>query len=166
VAVPLRVIVVSQPRLVVALVDCVAYSNGFRVGLSIRSRDEIDHRSFGFGPPMERESPGSLRFGLRFANGRETTTSGHGPSPDVLAYYAAWQEGRQPEVPTGPVIGHTGGGGGGKRWDSEYWVWPLPPDGPMTISLKWPDGGVQLTSTEVDGSEIRGAGAQSKSLWD
>src|ERR1700686_3254230 len=29
VATPLRIVVVAQPRLVVALVDCVAYSNGF-----------------------------------------------------------------------------------------------------------------------------------------
>jgi hypothetical protein len=163
---PLRIVVVAQPRLVVALVDCVAYSNGFKVGLSIRSKDDIDHRSIGFGPPMERETPGSLRVGLRFADGRETATSGHGPNPNVMAYYAAWQEGREPEVPAGPVIAHSSGGGGGKRWDWEYWVWPLPPDGPLTVSIEWLAGGVPLSSTEVDGGAIGRAGANSKRLWD
>ena len=166
VAMPLRIVVVAQPRLVLALVDCVAYSNGFKVGLSVRSKDDIDHRPIGFGPPMERETPESLRVGLRFADGRETATSGEGPSPDVMAYYAAWQEGREPEVPAGPVIAHSSAGGGGKRWDWEYWVWPLPPDGPLTVSIEWLAGGVPLSSIEVDGSAIRRAGSDSKSLWD
>jgi hypothetical protein len=166
VAVPLRTIVLSRPRVVVAVVDCVAYSNGFKLGVSIRSKDEIDHRSLGFGSPMEREVKGTLRVGVRFADGRETTTSGHGPGLDVMAYYSVWREGREPEVPAGPVIAHGSGGGGGRRWDSEYWVWPLPPDGPVTVSCEWLAVGVELSSTEVDGGVIRRAGATSTSLWD
>ena len=83
-----------------------------------------------------------------------------------MAYYTAWREGLEPEVPLGPVIGHGSGGGGGKRWDCDYWVWPLPPDGPLTVSCEWLAAGVELSSTEVDGGAIRRAGASSKGLWD
>jgi hypothetical protein len=156
---------ISQPSVVVALVDCVAFSTGFKIGVAIRSKDEIDHRSLGFGSPMETEIKGTLRVGVRFADGRESTTRGRGPSQDVMAYYAAWGEGREPEVPAGPVIGASSGGGGGKHWDWVYWIWPLPPDGPLTVSFEWPAAGVELSSTEVDGGAIRLAGAGSRSFW-
>lgn len=166
VAVPLRTMLVSRPRVVVAVVDCVAYSSGFRFGVSIRSKDDIDHRSLGFGPPTEREAKGTLRVGVRFADGRAATTQAHGGSSEVVAYYTAWREGHEPEVPAGPVIAHSSGGGGGKQFDWHYWIWPLPPDGPLTLSFEWLAGGVGLSSTDVDGGAILRAGATSKSLWD
>src|SRR6267154_444774 len=142
VAVPLRAVLARQPGLVIALTDCVAYSNGFSFGIAIRSEHELDHRSFGFGPPSEADRAGSFEVRVRFADERESAVSGYGPEPAVIAYYLAWQEGREPEVPAGPVIGQLGGGGGGKRMDFQYWVWPLPPDGPLSISCAWLKGGM------------------------
>jgi hypothetical protein len=83
-----------------------------------------------------------------------------------MAYYLAWQEGRESKVPAGPIIGQLGGGGGGKRMDFQYWVWPLPPDGPLSISCEWRKGGVASSWTEVDGSALRDAGSTSKSVWE
>ena len=166
VAVPLRTILARQPGLVIALTDCVAFSNGFNLGIAVRSQAELDHRSFGFGPPSDRDREGMLQVGVRFADGRESAASGHGPSPAVMAYYEAWHEGREPDVPAAPIIAQGGGSAGGKRIDFQYWVWPLPPDGPLKISCEWRAGGVPLTSTEVDGGAIRSAGSTSTSLWD
>ena len=166
VAVPLRTVLARQPGLVIALTDCVAYSNGFNFGIAIRSANELDHRSFGFGPPSEADRAGRFEVRVRFADGRESTVTGHGPNPAVMAYYLAWQEGRELEVPAGPIIGQFGGGGGGKRMDFQYWVWPLPPDGPLSISCEWPKGGVASSWTEVDGDAIRDAGSTSTSVWE
>jgi hypothetical protein len=46
-----------------------------------------------------------------------------------------------------------------------YWVWPLPPDGPVTITCNWPAGGIPGGVVEVDGSAIRRAGRSSENLW-
>jgi hypothetical protein len=83
-----------------------------------------------------------------------------------MAYYAAWREGRQPEVPPGPIIAHGSGGGGGKRWDWQYWVWPLPPEGPLTISCEWRAGGVPMSTIDLDGGAIHTAGGANKKFWD
>jgi hypothetical protein len=159
-------VLVRQPGLVIALTNCVAYSNGFNFGIAIRSENELDHRSFGFGPPSEADRAGSFEVRVRFAGGRESTVTGHGPNAAVMAYYLAWQEGRELEVPAGPIIGQFGGGGGGKRMDFQYWVWPLPPDGQLSISCEWRKGGVASGWTEVDGSAIRDAGRTSTSVWE
>jgi hypothetical protein len=159
-------VLARQAGVVIALTDCVEYSNGFNLGIAVRSQSDLDHRAFGFGPPSDRHRSGTLEVAVGFADGRAATASDNGPSPAVMAYYEAWREGREPEVPTGPIIAMGSGGGGGKRLDFHYWVWPLPPDGPLTISCEWRAGGVALSTIEVDGSGIRRAGTASTSLWD
>jgi hypothetical protein len=166
VSVPLRTVLARHLGLVIALTDCVAYSNGFNFGIAIRSENELDHRSFGFGPPSEADRAGRFEVRVRFADGRESAVSGYGPEPTVMAYYLAWQEGREPEVPAGPIIGQFGGSGGGKRMDFQYWVWPLPPDGPLSISCEWLKGGMAASWSNVDGSAIREAGSKSASVWE
>ena len=166
VAVPLRTVLVRQPGVVIALTECVAFSNGFNLGIAVRSQAQLDHRGLGFGPPSEADRERTLRVGVRFADGRESAASGFGPNPEVMAYYLAWQEGREPEVPAGPIVAQGGGGGGGKHFNFQYWVWPLPPDGPLTISCEWRARGVPLSSTEADGGAIRAAGSKSTNLWE
>jgi hypothetical protein len=84
----------------------------------------------------------------------------------MMAYYKAWRDDQEPPRPAGPIVGHMKGGGGGKRWDFEYWIWPLPPDGPLTVSCEWRSERVARTSKELDGSAIRLAGSSSTSVWD
>lgn len=152
--------------IVIALTECVAYSNGFTVGIAVRSRHFLDHRSAGFGPPTERPDDRPPQIAIKFADGREGAASGHGPSPDVMAYYRAWRDDQEPPRPAGPIVSQMKGGGGGKRWDFEYWVWPLPLDGPLMVSCQWRSEGVALTSTQLGGTAIRLAGSTSKSVWD
>ena len=42
--------------------------------------------------------------------------------------------------------------------DMSYWIYPLPPDGPMTTTCKWPAGGVPDAVVEVDGWRSDGPG--------
>jgi hypothetical protein len=145
------------------MIDCVAYSTGFRFSLAMRSKHDIDAHAMGLpGPPFTDEQFG---FGVRFSDGREGKSSLHRPPSDLMAYFQAIQEGREPEVPTGPVVSPRGGGGGGKRWEFTWWVWPLPPDGPVTITFEWPARNITAASAEVDGTAIRQAGETSTKLW-
>jgi hypothetical protein len=50
----------------------------------------------------------------------------------------------------------TSGGGGGDEhnWRSSFWVYPLPPEGPVTLVVSW-----------LDGTAIRAAARQAVVLW-
>jgi hypothetical protein len=166
VALPMRQALHRTVDVVIAVTDLTAYSNGFEFRIAVRSKAAIDPRDMGFGPPPFRETGTGLSVELRYADGRSKTSSGGGPDPDTMDYYRAAGEGEEPAIPPGPVLGHTSGGGGGRRWDFHWWVWPLPPDGLVTITCHWPARGIDSTPVELDGAAIRRAGEQSKSVWD
>ena len=88
--------------------------------------------------------PEAFRCGLRFADGTVADSVSD-----------AQEETRS--RPPGPVMSRYGGGGGGRRYEQSFWVWPLPPDGPMTVWCEWPDGGVPRSEATVDGGAIRTA---------
>lgn len=166
--VPLRKVLASNHATVIALTDCAAYSNGFEFLLTVRSRDDIDHRLLGFGPPRPpgAKEPDSLfRITVRFADGRSASSDQRGPGVEVMDYYSAKRDGLEPKLPIGPLLLPRSGGGGGKRWDFKYWVWPLPPEGNLTLMCEWPARGISLTEHELDGAAIRRAGESSTELW-
>jgi hypothetical protein len=67
--------------------------------------------------------------------------------------------------PPGPVLVPQGGAGGERVRSQSYWVWPLPPDGPLAFVVEWPALGVPLTQARVDAALIRQAAAQDEGLW-
>src|SRR6266566_5447850 len=91
---------------------------------------------------------------------------GTGPSRALMDYYREWSEGNDPPEPPGPVIGSMSGGGGGKHWDFNFFVWPLPPDGPVMVTCQWSARGLQTAGKELNGTAIRAAGLRSKGVWD
>ena len=161
-AVPVREVLHSSQDLVIALTDLSAYSNGFEFRIAVRSRTSIDGRFFGFGPHPTTEV---ITIEVRLADSRsgKGATSGH--SDELMDHYRGAREGREPVVPAGPIVGTSGGGGGGKRWDFHWWVWPLPPDGPVTLTLSWAARHI-TAAVELDGTAIRQAGTSSRDLWD
>jgi hypothetical protein len=46
-----------------------------------------------------------------------------------------------------------------------YWLWPLPPSGPLRISVEWPALEVELASVEIDATMIRTAAGRARPLW-
>jgi hypothetical protein len=166
VAVAARMVVASQPRLFIAVTDCVAYSSGFTFGLAVRSKDEIPPEMMGFGPYREHSANTGIQLSIRFSDGRDSRGGGAGPNRALMDYYREWSEGKDPPEPPGPIIGQMSGGGGGKNWDFKYFIGPLPPDGPVTITCTWPARGLQTAGKELDGTGIRAAGLKSQSVWD
>jgi hypothetical protein len=132
----------------------VAYSTGFSFRLSARSRPDADgHFRAGF--ELMRRLGGregnvmaELLLGVEFADGRKATTLNFGEPEDGQAR-----------------ITQRGGGGGGGRFDTGYWVWPLPPAGDLSLVLQWDDQGVPLTRLDLDAAAIRDAAAESEPLW-
>jgi hypothetical protein len=58
-----------------------------------------------------------------------------------------------------------GGSAGGGRFDFEFWVWPLPPDGPLAFVTQWAEESIDLTRVEIEAAAIRAAGERSEPLW-
>jgi hypothetical protein len=153
----------------VVLTHCVAYTNGFALGIGIRHRVEPE-RPRSANPQAMRiphEPPEmSLTLTIRFADGRESQgAGGRGMPAQLRSALESTDLDAEPPEPAGPLISGIGGGGGGRRWDQQYWVSPLPPDGPMRVSCQWPAGGIPDGQIELDGAAIRRAGEGSQKLW-
>jgi hypothetical protein len=71
----------------------------------------------------------------------------------------------QQAPPPGPVLLQHGGHGGERVRDLSYWVWPLPPEGPLAFAVQWPALGVPLTQARVEAAMIRQAAAHDERLW-
>lgn len=94
-----------------------------------------------------------LRFGLQFADGSKVTNLG----PPMI--------GPTDRAQKGPMLMHMGGSGGGEVVEQMYWVWPLPPPGPLAFVCEWPKFGIELTRHEIDADLIRKASTQAIELW-
>ena len=152
VSLPIRVPLARTDRLAVLVDQVVAYSIGFTFRLSVRSHPDhpvSEHGLHGLFPHPDGDMR-KLLVGVEFADGRKATN---------LAF-------PQLEQPVeGPVLIGGGGGGGGGRFDFGFWVWPLPPDGPLTFVCRWSAEGVEQTRAEIDAGSIGAAALLSELLW-
>ena len=165
VGVPTGLLLARTDDLAIAVLDVTAYSTGFALRLALR----IHHDAEGFDPrtfmmrlhggPGAAAQPGGglpddlLRFGIEFADGRRATSLGPRPRPGD-------------EPPAICMIHAGGGGGGGRGYELRYWVFPLPPPGPLTLAVEWPARGIELTKHEIDAAAIVAAAAGSGQLWE
>jgi hypothetical protein len=172
----------KSEQVAVVLDNLHAFPNGFQFSLAIllnpmNPRDPMDR-----GPGM---GPGGLRgprIGFEFSNGTRTEGGGRGlggfPGPGARTQMmVASRQGAVPRNPFGvpvdddglpidPILMPRGGGGNGQRFDVDYWCYPLPSPGPMTIYSEWADQGIQETATVFDAHKILAAVPRVITLWD
>jgi hypothetical protein len=137
------------------------HRSGWTVSLDIevfRRRATQERHSLGMlfghsgqGPRM----PGDLRFGVLFADGRRVTNLDEPPWP------AHTQRGEGDQ----PVMSQSSGGGGQFHYQHDLYLTPLPPDGPLTLVVEWPDQQVPESRTELDGTAIRATATQALQVW-
>jgi len=94
-----------------------------------------------------------LRVGVQFSDGRAATNAGPGP------FWSLEVE------PTGPLLLPDGGGGSARRHDMTYWVWPLPPPGPVTLVCEWPAFRIDESRADIDAQLILDAAARATQIW-
>ena len=97
---------------------------------------------------------GGPRFGVMFADGRKVALG----TPESFP--------RGNKEPDHPVLIGQGGSSGGSVWRMGYWLWPLPPPGPLTWVASWDERGIPETSVEVDASVLAEAAREAEKLWD
>ena len=49
--------------------------------------------------------------------------------------------------------------------DHDYWLWPLPPAGPLRVVCQWLDQGIELTSHELETDVLRQAAERARPIW-
>jgi hypothetical protein len=137
-----------------------AYANGIEFALEIRRRkastgrrtDPISrwHETYESGDLPE----DVLRFGVEFADGRKATVFDHSRFRP-----GGW------ETPPPIALQQRGGGGGMHHWDIGFWLWPMPPQGPLALVVEWPSESVSLTRVEIDTAPIHVAAGRAIELW-
>jgi hypothetical protein len=130
----------------VAVIGVWAFRAGFEFWMSAR----FHH---GLPPPSGATAPHqSAHIGLQFADGRKAANFGRGPA---LA----------PGTEPGVVLMTAGLGGGLRHRSWSYWVWPLPPAGPVTFVCEWAAAGIAEARADLDAQRILDAAARSVPLW-
>jgi hypothetical protein len=160
--VPVSFLLARSSTAAVKIQHLTAYPNGFEFQLVVHYRptgeawDPIDglHGVRGRpGQPYGVLTEEVLRFGIQFANGLKATNLG----PRTM--------GPAEENPPGLVLQPGSGSGGPNMADTTYWVWPLPPPGPVAFVCEWPKFGIPLTRHEIDANLIRDASTRAIELW-
>lgn len=138
--------VARTEKVAVAVIGLWAFKIGFEFWVSARFHHTQPPVS-GDMAPQE-----SVHIGLQFADGRKAANFSPG---------AAAAPGAEPDVALLPI-----GLGGGRCYRSwSYWVWPLPPPGPVTFVYEWPAAGIGEVRASLDARLILEAAAHSVRLW-
>ena len=158
VVLPLELTLARTDDLALVLRGATVYPTGVQFDLPLLLRKQVSD-PLGFLPFHPRTRGGELsedllRLGVQFADGGKATNMEHPfmrPNPE--------------ERPEGPVLMPRGGGGGGRRWDVSFWLWPLPRDDPFALVIQWPARGIALTRFEIGVTPFVEAAARCEELW-
>ena len=152
VAVPVTAVLGRGEGVAVVLAGMSAATTGFGLTIGVRLRqlpvDDDVYRQMSASGPVE----GHLLVGLEDADGRRVSTVQHDGWPPQVGDTTLTMTGR-------------GGGGGGRAFDQDYWVAPLPAEGPLRVVVRWDAQGVPERVTEVDGAAVAAAGRGAVVLW-
>lgn len=161
-ALPLELLLAASQQVVVALRGRAAYPTGFEFDLVVRvkalpSAEEPNTSQFLVVSPEEitngKLPPRFLRFGLEFSDGRKVTNlPGAGPGPIA-------------DPGDGPILWGRDGSGSNLAWRQCYWVWPLPPPGPLKFVCAWPAFDIPESTASVDGAEVIDAAKRATVVW-
>ena len=164
---PQGIVLARSDRAVVALSHAVVYSAGAAFdflavarGLTRSEANRVFQEQHMF---EEEDLPDSLlRIGFELADGSRVSNLG------------GWRAHRKLMSPDaeleGPLLLPHGGGsgnsaGGHVTMKPGYWLWPLPPSGPLRISCEWPLVEIALATVEVDGTTLLDAASRARRLW-
>jgi hypothetical protein len=97
-----------------------------------------------------------FRLGARFSDGRR-----------AVAAHLLLRTPPADDGPAGPnpILRSVGGGGGRFHRCAEFYLWPLPPRGRLTLVADWAAEEIPETSTELDAGDIRSAAARAVVVW-
>jgi hypothetical protein len=142
--VPFDLVLVNTGQIAVTVGSMTAYPTGVSFELRILRRTPTPEDALW---RMHHPGPGGLRLGIELPDGSRVVSD------------------RGPHAPgKGPTLTPGGGSGGPLRQEQSYWLWPLPPAGPLRFACAWPDEGIDEAVAEID-APIREAAERAVELW-
>jgi hypothetical protein len=158
--VPLELVLARSELAAVCVTRISAYPTGFAFELLTVSDadagEDLDPHLMGIRHHRGRAggTDTQLRLGVQFSNDAKATNVGAAPG------FAG-----RDEKPQAPVLHPQGGGGGPGSWRLGYWVWPLPPAGPLAFVCEWPAASIPLTRHEIDAQFVLDASARAQEIF-
>lgn len=136
----------------VAITGISAYAKGFEFTVARRIRPGTPGLDEEFTPEMRRRmltQQDPFQISVQFSDGRKAISStAHGDSE-----------------PTEPILQRRGGGGSSHSQLLRWWVWPLPPGGPLEFICQWPVYEIGERRVNIDAQLIIDAAHRSVQLW-
>ena len=154
--VPIETLLLGRTdQVAVAVTGLSAFSAGIEIFLTVRIRPSSGHpgEHLPGGPRDLAASQRSFRFGLQFSDGGRAAGSPGGGRTD------------HDSEPGGPVLYPFAGGGGPHSFVSRWWMWPLPPAGPLEFVCEWPAFGIAESRAGIDAQLVLEAARRSVRLW-
>jgi hypothetical protein len=152
--VALDVVLVRTPEWAVWVGDGAAFPTGVAFTVTAQCRS-AEWEPGATGPVFDDGVAEAARLGVGFADGRKAFAG------DRFQHQRRFAGEEAKEI----VLWPRGGMGGRRRWSRTFWLWPLPPPGPLTFALSWPAEGIEETTVEVDAGPIRDAAGRAVELW-
>jgi hypothetical protein len=157
--VPAEAVLARSEAATVSLGRLWVYPTGFEVRIAVdwdeESRlDPFQHGLTRRGREVPPDSPERLVLGFAFADGSETSNRERGRGPGV---------GRESPTPTLIGMGTSAGGGHG---GASFWLWPLPPAGPIEVFCEWEAAGIAPTRRALDAEAIAAAAGRAQKIFE
>jgi hypothetical protein len=160
-SVPGELLLVHTEAIAVAIGSLRAFPNGVEFTVHVRLRRVDETSPYGLYDPFSNHDPRGreggreqlLRLGVLFADGRRAVSE------------SGWRSERDYSESGEPLLQAQGSGGSSLRWDGDFWLYPLPPDGPLTFIISSDAYGVSESRGKVDASAIRAAAGRAVDLW-
>jgi hypothetical protein len=151
-AIPFHAALANTDDLVIAIVGADAYSTGMSIRIALRLR-LLDASLHGFDVPSYGPGGGTFLVGVAYPDGRTASTVSSHRFPD-------------PSTPgDAPSLMDHGGGGGGRTFEMNYWLTPMPPPGDLTIIVAWPTRDIRESRTVIPGAVIAQGASANVELW-
>ncbi len=99
-------------------------------------------------------SPSFFRFGVEFADGTKLTNLESDEERRALS--------NRDGPPDHPVLRKRGGGGSGREFSQNFWLWPLPTGKTLSLVCEWPVVGILVSRATVEVTPIAAAASRAR----
>jgi hypothetical protein len=164
---PLGVDVGTNDEVAMAITHLTVYPTGFGFGFTALTKEDpgvVCADELEVARDAE-EDPVGLQFhlGVEFADGRREDTLKHWIS---INHAGASNRMHLPSDPLTEIsVRPLGASANDRSYSGSIWVWPLPPEGPLTFWVGWPAAGLPSRPTVIDASMVLDAVGAATTLW-